>query len=394
MCIKIEQRKKGEEFSDNDNVDYFDEYERIHSSLYQNGFLQHCFNGSLSTDDVGDDNQNVEIFNKSFEPEKNNTNTSSSQSSCSNHSERLNALPHYQPRWHQHLTHPSLALRNPMHPALIKAHLDSVNQEIAQLDSRIESVLMKQHHAAQAIAETERNATIYREPIDATTNSIDETKKSVIKTASATTAIENKFSQMNVSAAKMATAPRRLPLNDPPPIDSDTEHIYETIPEDSESEPIYCSPYKDDNETESGKVEEWLNISGHQNRSSNTRAMTRSTKSNSSAEDHENSSSAYNTGGSCNSNHQLTLELNDSPGSKDGSKTLVFCPAKHLQPQFPLADHKTSSVITKKEKMLSPAHQKHSVRIVANETQAEKPKEKRSSNSTGKTTTNIFPMTI
>ena len=42
---------------------------------------------------------------------------------------------------------------------------------------------------------------------------------------------------------------------------------------------------------------------------------------NSSCDDHENSSSAYNTGGSCNSNNQLTLELNSNGGGAHLMKT-------------------------------------------------------------------------
>lgn len=370
--------KKSEEFSDNDNADYFDEYDRIHNSLYQNGFLQHVFNGSLSTDDVGDDNQNVEIFQKSFEHNKN-TNTSSSKSSSSNQSERANLLPHYQPRWHQQLNQQSLPIRNPLHPSIIKAHLDSVNHEIAQLDSRIENVLLKQHHASQAVSEAERNATIYRNPVDLMVNA-SETKPIVTSTNNTTTVIsssptaslDNKFGNLCVSAStptgasvgKSILAPRRLPAqfpSNPPIMDSDTEHIYETIPEDSESEPIYCSPYKSENASEQDLVEEWLNMNDNQKRSVNNKtAWARSTKSNSSHEDHENSSSAYNTGGSCNSNHQLTLELNDSNNGKDGNKTLVFCPTKHLQPQYPMQQESkpsgNRSSATKKEKVLSPTH--------------------------------------
>lgn len=361
-------QKKGEEFSDNDNVDYFDEYEHIHGSLYQNVFLQHCFNGSLSTDDVDDNHPNVNIFNKSFDQERN-TNTSSSQSSSSNQSERINALPHYQPRWHQQLTAP-LMLRNPLHPSIIKAHLDSVNQEIAQLDSRIENVLMKQHHAAQAIAEVERNSAIYRAPIDATNDeNIRSDSNSVINNSTAVIPVDNKFKQMNIG--KRDKSIKMNSMKDPPSIDSDTEHIYETIPEDSETEPIYCSPYKDDSESDQNIVEEWLNI--NQNRT-NSDTINRSTKSSTSNEDHENSSSAYNTGGSCNSHHQLTLDLNDSTSTKDGSKTLVFCPTKHLQPKFPHKEQAKVENQTKKDKN-SPIHQQKQ----NNELESHQLKEKRSS---------------
>lgn len=334
------------------------------------------------------------------------TNTSSSKSSSSNQSELLNLLPNYQPRWHQQLMHSSFALRNPLHPSIIKAHLDSVNHEIAQLDSRIESILLKQHQAMNqqaTIAEAEINAsTIYRNPVDQMVNNtcVNDIKtnspSASTMTNNATTVIsalptasfDNKFSnimatnnannlqqqqqqqQQSSIAPPMKNAPitRRYPTQYPPNIDSDTEHIYETIPEDSESEPIYCSPYRGDTDSEQNQnlVHEWLDIKDGQKRlndnngRSNSNWTRNTTKSNSSVEDQ--SSSAYNTGGSCNSNHQLTLELSDS-NNDDGNKTLVFCPTKHLQPKFPIQSHETksaamrqSSIATRKEKLLSPTH--------------------------------------
>lgn len=422
-------KTQSEEFSDNDNVDYFDDCERIHNTMYQNGYLQHVFNSSALTGSTSsemmcetgagtnDNNQNVSdaLLSKSNGDtnQMKNTNTSSSKSSSSNQSELLNLLPHYQPRWHHQLMHSPFAVRNPLHPSIIKAHLESVNHEIAQLDSRIESILLKQHQAMnqQAIAEAaEINAaTIYRNPVDtmlnsnendlksnasattATSSANDTTVISASPTLAAATALDNKFSSMSISngsssssssntngpiqtanAIKPLLASRRYPTQYPPQIDSDTEHIYETIPEDSESEPIYCSPYRGDTDTEQSLVHEWLNMKDGQKRcigDAKASNWTRSTKSNSSVEDHENSSSAYNTGGSCNSNHQLTLELSDT-NNDDGNKTLVFCPTKHLQPKFPgqqqqqhqqheskspnVRQSATTSV--KKEKVLSPTH--------------------------------------
>lgn len=367
--------------------------------MYQNGYLQHVFNSADLTTatatvpatmanehgaTVGDDNQNVaEFLRKTAECTKN-TNTSSSQSSSSNQSEMLNLLPHYQPRWHQQLTHSSFALRNPLHPSIIKAHLDAVNHEIAQLDTRIETVLMKQHQALnqQALAEaaTELNSsTIYRNPVDWMVNNTNDKTNSTTTTTNNTTvisasptaaALDNKFASLNVSsqqptsnAIKSSSVPRRYPTQYPPTMDSDTEHIYETIPEDSESEPIYCSPYKGETDSEPNLVHDWLDMkdgNGKRCTDSNKGNWTRSTKSNSSVEDHENSSSAYNTGGSCNSNHQLTLELSDT-NNDDGNKTLVFCPLKHLQPKFPMQhDTKSPSArqssTSRKEKALSPTH--------------------------------------
>lgn len=393
--------------------------------MYQNGYLQHVFNsnalaGSASTEMVcelganssttttsnNDNNQNVsESLSKGTidanSKNTNNTNTlSSSKSSSSNQSEMFaNLLPNYQPRWHHQLMHSSFAMRNPLHPSLIKAHLESVNHEIAQLDSRIENILLKQHQAMnqQAIAEAAAEinaATIYRTPLDMMVNanesdfkvnastiavgamaSASSANDTTVISASPTAALDNKFSSMNISngsthttnAIKSNSVPRRYPTQFPPQIDSDTEHIYETIPEDSESEPIYCSPYRGETDSEQNLVHEWLNIKDGQKRCIDAKGnWTRSTKSNSSIEDHENSSSAYNTGGSCNSNHQLTLELSDT-NNDDGNKTLVFCPTKHLQPKFPAQQQQhesrssnvrqpTSLPTGKKEKVLSPTH--------------------------------------
>lgn len=414
-------KKKSEEFSDNDNADYFDDCERIHSTMYQNGYLQHVFNSSTlpssaSTEmmcemtttvpNTNDNNQNVSDSHckNNHDTSIKNTNTSSSKSSSSNQSELLNLLPHYQPRWHHQLMHSSFALRNPLHPSIIKAHLESVNHEIAQLDSRIESILLKQHQAMnqQAIAEAaEINAsTIYRNPVDtmvhlnendlksnaSTTATSSANDTTVISASPTALALDNKFSSMSISnsngsgqtaaatptpanAIKLSSAPRRYPTQYPPQIDSDTEHIYETIPEDSESEPIYCSPYRGETDSEQNLVHEWLNMKDEQKLrciDGKTGNWTRSTKSNSSVEDHENSSSAYNTGGSCNSNHQLTLELSDT-NNDDGNKTLVFCPMKHLQPKFPAQQHESKSPTVrqststiKKEKVLSPTHNRRS----------------------------------
>lgn len=110
---------------------------------------------------------------------------------------------------------------------------------------------------------------------------------------------------------------------------SDTEHIYETIPE-SDSEPIYSSPYEHHQhwtqqsnhvttqlQHSSGATQNHLSAGGQQNQKWS------SSKSNSSGEEKD-SSSAYNTGESCHSN-PLTLELQQ--GERDHHKsTLVLCP--------------------------------------------------------------------
>lgn len=395
-----------EEFSDNDNADYYDEYDPMHNGIYQNGYLPHVVGD-------GDDNPNVEIFRKQYDNNNKNTNTSSSKSSSSNNSDANNLLPHYQPRWHQQLNHP-FHNRNPLNSAYIKAHLESVNHEIAQLNMRMESILLKQHQACsgngsgnganangtgisagnRAAQPSQANAgdaqpaandpaAIYRDPIDSMVAPLSndiETKVPTINALSSPS-LENRTNKLpaanatatsmtvnNSSVANKSLQQRQLPAiypNASTPIESETEHIYETIPEDSESEPIYCSPYRgDDNEQQ--LVEEWL--TDHQKRSSTggKSPWSRTTKSVSSMEDHENSSSAYNTGGSCNSNHQLTLDLSDS--CKDGNKTLTFCPTKHVPPRFGHSHGDNSAMrqsanamtrsnsTSKKGKTVSPTH--------------------------------------
>ncbi|XP_030379388.1 slo-interacting protein 1-like isoform X3 [Scaptodrosophila lebanonensis] len=149
----------------------------------------------------------------------------------------------------------------------------------------------------------------------------------------------------------------------------ESEHIYETIPEDSESEPLYCSPYQSSTymtamgscssatmaetlemQQQSQRVAQWLGIksqartvqtlgarptSQHKQRNSSNRvstlrsALTNTSGSSSSGagcsacgpanvdsenlnEELDNSSSAYNTGGSNNSASPLAFALNKS----------------------------------------------------------------------------------
>ncbi|XP_015606434.2 PDZ domain-containing protein 4, partial [Cephus cinctus] len=108
---------------------------------------------------------------------------------------------------------------------------------------------------------------------------------------------------------------------------SDTEHIYETIPE-SDSEPIYSSPYEHHQhwvQNQSSQAQIQSSQVQNQNQANQTKPWHSSSKSNSSGEEKD-SSSAYNTGESCHSN-PLTLELHQ--GERDHHKsTLVLCPPK------------------------------------------------------------------
>lgn len=165
------------------------------------------------------------------------------------------------PKIPPHFIHERLNLTN----SLVRSKMDSINHEISELDHRMQNIQLVK---------------------------IDKRK------------------------------PPQLP-HIPAPQESDTEHIYETIPEsvDSELEPIYSCPYEAE---ENDVVEQWLKSQDQtwnqqQNKETmstdNKKHRSKSSKSNSSGEEHENSSSAYNTGGSCNSN-PLTFELACSQDSK------------------------------------------------------------------------------
>ncbi|XP_001602481.3 E3 ubiquitin-protein ligase PDZRN3 [Nasonia vitripennis] len=102
---------------------------------------------------------------------------------------------------------------------------------------------------------------------------------------------------------------------------SDTEHIYETIPE-SDSEPIYSSPYEHRHWPYEPGNNQQSCPAARQQPGQPKPSWHCSSKSNSSGEEKD-SSSAYNTGESCNSN-TLTLELQQP--SEHHRSTLVLCP--------------------------------------------------------------------
>ncbi|CAM6031974.1 unnamed protein product, partial [Sphagnum compactum] len=233
---------------------------------------------------------------------------------------------------------------DPLHHKNIKVQMELMNQEIAALNHRVVNALSMKHDSA------------YQQPFDS--NGEDQP-------------VEPK-QQTTPSTRKPPQFPN-IPA--PPPIDSDTEHIYETIPEDSESEPIYCSPYE---ASDQSIVEQWLKMNTSnqkqilmkkiistngtkQSPQQETKIWQKTTKSNSSGEEHENSSSAYNTGGSCNSNH-LTLELNFSPDKDMSRSTMVLCPQKEQKYNPDNSKDKDCKQCAKhrnKDKSSSPKHIKH-----------------------------------
>lgn len=202
----------------------------------------------------------------------NNTNTSSSKSTISQKSNENDTVNHLN----------------------IKAHIESVNQEISSLDNRMEKILLSKHSSDNC----------YRTPVD------------IIRQSS----------------------PPKLP-NVKPQIESETEHIYETIPEDFEAEPIYCSPYEGDDKN---VVEKWLKINSCHKKSTKQQ-NNKIVKHSSSGEDCENSSSAYNTGGSTNSNN-LTLEL--TPTKKKSHK--YEANGQCCQQKSPQHHQQTNTLLTAK----------------------------------------------
>lgn len=251
-----------------------------------------------------------------------------------------------------------LSTDDPLHHKNIKVQMEMMNQEIAALDHRVENAFLVKH-----------DLSTYRQPIDSSDGTPD------------VSLVDQKLTKIQLTPNSRKAPPQFPPIPAPPPIDSDTEHIYETIPEDSESEPIYCSPYE---ASDQSLVEQWLKMNGINNNqkqvlikkmtnggtngvkqspSQETKSWQKTTKSNSSGEEHENSSSAYNTGGSCNSNNHLTLELNFSPDKDMSRSTMVLCPQKEPKHHKPGDDAKDCKQCIKhrsgsKEKSSSPRHVK------------------------------------
>ncbi|KAF5270812.1 hypothetical protein FQA39_LY08329 [Lamprigera yunnana] len=118
------------------------------------------------------------------------------------------------------------------------------------------------------------------------------------------------------------------------PSESDSEHIYETIPESADSilEPIYSYPYE--SQEDNIKFQFYVEKSDEGRTPKDEKKQLKSVhnnciKSNCNEEEHDNSSSAYNTGGSCNSN-LLTVELSCGANQKDNyrSTLVLYTPAE------------------------------------------------------------------
>ncbi|XP_030756114.1 PDZ domain-containing RING finger protein 4 [Sitophilus oryzae] len=183
----------------------------------------------------------------------------------------------------------------------------------------------------------------------------------------------------NISFKSDKRKPPQLP-NIPAPPESDTEHIYETIPEDSiidgEVEPIYSHPYEPGDEN---MIEQWLKVhqedtwvaremlNNEEEEKKEPKKKSKPPKSNSSGEEHENSSSAYNTGGSSNSN-PLTFELAATQDAKQKNvyrSTLILCPLEEKEDVTKEKEAKTTCESCKRQVANKAKKSKSSSKIVS-----------------------------
>lgn len=114
----------------------------------------------------------------------------------------------------------------------IREHINSVNQEISLLDSRVENILKLTSHHRQ-----------------------HETQPQSLPTPFPTPAKLDKHRLVASSQSNHSNIKQNVMT-----IESDTEHIYETIPEDIEPEPLYCSPYDHVAGDQTPLIEEWIRL--------------------------------------------------------------------------------------------------------------------------------------
>lgn len=175
-------------------------------------------------------------------------------------------------------------LIDPLHHTSIKAHLASVNQEISLLDTRIENIFLQKHHSHHNHHHHHQSRQPepppYAMPPSPAANGIDDASSGIYRAPADALLQKNDRNDLPVSHKTLnANVPDRnwlqlrilpQPNNDCDTttmktktlaptqfVDLETEHIYETIPEDAELEPIYCSPCKNN---DSNLVEQWLKM--------------------------------------------------------------------------------------------------------------------------------------
>lgn len=132
--------------------------------------------------------------------------------------------------------------------------------------------------------------------------------------------LSKKMSVITLTSALPKMAPS-LPVAFSAPLrpfgDSETEHIYETIPEE-DSEPIYSLPY------EPPKHEIWVDVEP---------TTQKRDSAGSSDKEKQDSSSAYNTGESCRST-QLTLDLKTQVGEFFMNYLFPFRAKEKAKPKY------------------------------------------------------------
>lgn len=198
------------------------------------------------------------------------------------------------------------SLHDPLHHTKVKAHLESVNNEIQLLDLRMEQLMMAKKNEGPDL--------MYQDPVDSRPAALPRSNSMV----------ERFSTPAPVVASKVARSSNQV-------VDSETEHIYETIPEYSESEPIYCSPHESQVDLvrvqPKPPVMRWSKSFSAKDKI--TRNRTQQQRLSGGDDNHcdnsntgQFSSSPFNTTDSGNSNKFLTLEFcaNECQGS-----TLVLC---------------------------------------------------------------------
>lgn len=205
---------------------------------------------------------------------------------------------------------------DPLHHTKVKAHLESVNNEISKLDQRMEQLMLLNKGRTN---EDE----FYHNPVDS-----------------------------RPGIPKSNSMVERLALKTPHQIiDSDTEHIYETIPEYSETEPIYCSPHESNLDLKNTAPNMSQSLKVRCSKSFPNKPTKARHSSGDDNCDNQFSSSPFNTTDSGNSNSKfLTLEFCANEKSSHQSSTLVLCGQKTRdRDQKPLLDHQTRTGV-KREK--------------------------------------------
>lgn len=116
---------------------------------------------------------------------------------------------------------------DPLHHTKVKAHLESVNNEIQMLDQRMEQLMMNNNNNNKSNGGPKGKAAEEEDEVSATSQEVYQDPVDSRPSIPRSNSMVERFSSSRIHQI----------------VDSETEHIYETIPEYSETEPIYCSPH-------------------------------------------------------------------------------------------------------------------------------------------------------